>query len=91
MKEKDSKLQWERMSYLWLLIGFILLVFSNGIHRIIPLAAWLAPIFLLRFTRKNSLLLFLPVNIIAWIIMTYNLYGSIMPIWALLNHTSCKS
>jgi len=81
MKNENSKREFKHWPYLWLAVGFILLIFSNGIHRIIPLAAWLAPILLLRFTRKNSLLLFLPVNIIAWVIMTYNLYGSIMPIW----------
>lgn len=77
----NLKLKPENMPYLWLIIGFILLIFSNGIHAIIPIATWLAQIFLLRFARKKSLLLFLVVNIIAWIIMTRNLYGPIMPIW----------
>jgi len=70
-----------KKSILYLLIGFILLIFSNGIHTIIPIATWLAPIFLLRFTRRSNLLFFLPVNVLAWIIMTYNLYGEGMPIW----------
>jgi len=42
----------DRLSYLWLLIGAGLLVFSNG-RWIIPLAAWLAPVFLMRFARTQ--------------------------------------
>jgi len=72
---------YNKKSLLYLLLGFILLIFSNGIHTMLPIATWLAPIFLLRFTRRNNLLFFLPVNIIAWTIMTHNLYGPIMPLW----------
>ncbi len=42
-----------RWSYLWLAIGAILLVFSNG-RWIIPLATWLAPVFLMRFVRTQK-------------------------------------
>ena len=38
---------------LWLVIGFLLLIVSNGIHAIVPLAAWLAPVFLIRFLRTQ--------------------------------------
>jgi apolipoprotein N-acyltransferase len=41
-----------RWSYLWLLLGTGLLLFSNG-HWFIPLATWLAPVFLIRFTRTQ--------------------------------------
>ena len=64
-------------SYIWLLIGFIFLVFSNGIHNIIPIATWLAPVFLLRFlrtqTKTKGLLIFAPVCFTAWIIMLYGI------------------
>jgi apolipoprotein N-acyltransferase len=39
-----------RLTWLWLLIGALLLPFT-AIQTVIPLAAWLAPIFLLRFER----------------------------------------
>ncbi|MFZ0245420.1 MAG: nitrilase-related carbon-nitrogen hydrolase [Candidatus Binatus sp.] len=39
-----------RLTWLWLLVGFVLLPFTI-VQTMIPLAAWLAPIFLLRFAR----------------------------------------
>jgi len=79
MKKKDSELKLEHVSYLWLFIGFILLILSNGIHTIIPIATWLAPVFLLRFLRTQGkmkgLLTFAPVFLIAWIMMVYGLYS----------------
>lgn len=41
-----------RWSYLWLLVGTGLLFFSNG-RWFIPLATWLAPVFLIRFARTQ--------------------------------------
>ncbi len=73
-----SQTKSDRMSYLWLLIGFMLLVFSNGIHNIIPLATWLAPVFLIRFLRTQpkarGLILFALVYCAAWVIMQYGIY-----------------
>lgn len=70
------------LPYLWLLIGFIFLIFSNGLLKIIPIAAWLAPIFLLRFLRTQDktkgLLIFATVNVIAWIIMLHGILPGIM-------------
>jgi apolipoprotein N-acyltransferase len=40
----------DRLTWLWLLIGLLLLPFTT-IQTVIPLAAWLAPVFLLRFAR----------------------------------------
>lgn len=40
-------------SWLWLAVAAALLLFSNGVNTI-PLAAWLAPLFLLRFVRQQS-------------------------------------
>lgn len=40
-------------SWLWLAIATVLLLFSNG-RPAIPIAAWLGPVFLLRFLRSRS-------------------------------------
>ena len=42
----------DRWAYLWLFVGAGLLLFSNG-RWFIPLATWLAPIFLIRFARTQ--------------------------------------
>jgi apolipoprotein N-acyltransferase len=47
--------QRDRLSYLWLALGIVLLPFSMP-NWTIPLAAWLIPIFLLRFVRTQPLL-----------------------------------
>ena len=47
-------------SWLWLAIAAALLLFANGANTV-PLAAWLAPVFMLRFVRGQSLKLALPV------------------------------
>jgi apolipoprotein N-acyltransferase len=58
----------DRWAYLWLFVGFGLLLFSNG-RWIIPLATWLAPIFLIRFARTQPTLkglgLLLVANVLA--------------------------
>ena len=46
-------------SWVWLVIAEALLLFSNGADNI-PLAAWLAPAFMLRFVRTQSLKIGLP-------------------------------
>lgn len=46
-------------SWLWLLIAAALLPFAGGGHNI-ALAAWLAPVFLLRFTRTQTRKVWLP-------------------------------
>src|SRR5216683_1765865 len=50
----------ESRSWIWLAIAAALLLFSNGANNV-PLAAWLAPVFMLRFVRKQSLKVGLPV------------------------------
>ncbi|HUI84645.1 MAG TPA: nitrilase-related carbon-nitrogen hydrolase [Candidatus Binatia bacterium] len=47
-------------SWIWLTIAAVLLLFANGVNTI-PVAAWVAPVFLLRFVRKPSLRIGLPV------------------------------
>jgi apolipoprotein N-acyltransferase len=82
MSLRNSKIKSEYWSYLWLAIGFIFLIFSNGIWNIIPIAAWLAPIFLIRFlrtqTKTKGLIIFVPVYCIAWIIMIYDMYPGVI-------------
>jgi len=53
MQRSNNITKSDRWSYLWLAIGAILLVFFNG-RWIIPLATWLAPVFLMRFLRKQK-------------------------------------
>jgi len=43
----------DRQAWLWLLIGFLLIPFSL-VQTVIPLAAWLAPIFMLRLPALRS-------------------------------------
>lgn len=47
-------------SWLWLIASASLLLFANGASNI-PMAAWFAPLFLLRFVRKQRLWIGLPV------------------------------
>jgi apolipoprotein N-acyltransferase len=50
----------EPRSWLWLAIAAALLLFSNGANNV-PLAAWLAPVFMLRFVRRQPIKVGLPV------------------------------
>ena len=51
----------ESGAWVWLAIAAALLLFSNGANTV-PLAAWLAPVFVLRFVRRQSLKVGLPVT-----------------------------
>src|SRR5687767_6898082 len=50
----------DRRSWLWLLVGAALLPFTQ-FQTVLPLAVWLAPIFLLRFMRTQHAWVALPV------------------------------
>ncbi|HYX50673.1 MAG TPA: hypothetical protein VE843_13070, partial [Ktedonobacteraceae bacterium] len=54
----------DRLSYLWLAIATVLFVFTS-VRWAIPLAAWLAPLFLLRFVRTQRPLTGL---LLAWLV-----------------------
>jgi apolipoprotein N-acyltransferase len=54
----------DRLSYLWLAMAAVLYLFSGGLW-VIPLAAWLAPLFLLRFVRTQHPL---PGFLLAWLV-----------------------
>ncbi|WP_181037522.1 nitrilase-related carbon-nitrogen hydrolase [Arthrobacter sp. ZGTC412] len=51
-------------TWIWLAVGTALLPFAN-LQTLIPLTAWLAPVFLLRFTRSQRLLVGFPVLVLA--------------------------
>jgi len=79
----QRNLQTDRLAWLWLLIGFILLPFMTW-QTVIPLAAWFAPVFLLRFartSRRTSLALpfifiaYVAANLIAGRGLPFNLLG----------------
>jgi apolipoprotein N-acyltransferase len=55
----------DAMSWLWLVLGAALLPFSL-LQTVIPVAAWLAPIFLLRFVRTLQKRIALPLIIIVY-------------------------
>ena len=50
----------DRVSFLWLAVGFLLLLFANGM-RIVPIAAWIAPVFIVRFLRAQKAAIGLPI------------------------------
>jgi apolipoprotein N-acyltransferase len=50
----------DRFSWGWLVLGTLLLPFTV-FQTVLPIAAWLAPVFLLRFTRTQRTLIALPV------------------------------
>jgi apolipoprotein N-acyltransferase len=54
----------DRLSYLWLAIAAVLFVFTS-VRWTIPLAAWFAPLFLLRFVRTQRAL---PGLLLAWLV-----------------------
>lgn len=69
----DAKRRWRRSPrplhrrrwpWVWLAIGTALLPFAN-LQTLIPLTAWLAPVFLLRFTRDQRLLVGYSVLVLA--------------------------
>src|SRR5512133_1334822 len=47
-------------AWLWLAVGVLLLQFAVFAH-VLPIAAWLAPVFLMRFVRSQRMILALPV------------------------------
>ena len=59
-----------RWSWIWLLVGVALLPFAN-LQTLIPVAAWLAPVFLLRFSRSQRPLVGLPVLVLS-------MYGALL-------------
>ncbi len=66
-------------SWFWLAVAVALLVFANGVDSI-PLTAWLAPLFLLRFVRTQGLKVGLPVAYVV-LIATFSIqFRGMVPI-----------
>jgi apolipoprotein N-acyltransferase len=57
----------DRFSWLWLLLGALLLPFAH-IQTVLPIAPWIAPIFLIRFLRTQRAAVGLPVLLIVYTI-----------------------
>ena len=69
-----------------LVVGILLMLVSNG-NITVPVAAWLAPVFLIRFTRQTSPLLGLPVLFCLIALSTFAmLYGIIPPFLGVLTY-----
>jgi len=63
MRNTDTTRPIDKFSWLWLAVGLALLPFST-VHAELPMAVWLAPIFVLRFARTQSIRLGLPVVVL---------------------------
>ena len=68
----------DRWSYLWLFVGAGLLLFSNG-RWIIPLATWLAPVFLIRFARTQPAVRGLGLLLVANVLANLFFWQGIIP------------
>ena len=60
----------DRLSFLWLALAFVLAIFSNGMY-IVPIAPWLASLFMLRFLRTQRALPGLLVGYVASAVAFY--------------------
>jgi apolipoprotein N-acyltransferase len=80
-----------QLAWLWLVIGFVLLPFA-AYQAVVPLAAWIAPVFLLRFVRtcgrgRTALLLVLVAYVAGVLIDERGTTGtSIALIWGLTGY-----
>jgi len=74
----DTRAVKDRWSYLWLLIGAGLLLFSNGRWNI-PLATWLAPVFLIRVARTQPAIKGLGLVLIANVLASLFFWQGIIP------------
>ncbi len=75
---KQSTFAQDRWAYLWLLIGAGLLLFSNG-RWFIPLATWLAPVFLIRFARTQPALKGLGLLLVTSVLANLFFWQGIIP------------
>ena len=77
MKQPTLSAQ-NRWAYLWLLVGAGMLLFSNG-HWFIPLATWLAPVFLIRFARTQPAFKGLGLLLVANVLANIFFWQGIIP------------
>ena len=78
MQQNSNVEKPKRWPYLWLTIGTLLLAFSNGSFTI-PLATWLAPVFLLRFCRTQKPVRGLALIFLAHIVAYAIAWSTMMP------------
>ena len=69
----------DRWTYLWLALGAILLLFANG-RWIIPLAIWLAGVFIIRFLRTQKPVRGLILVLLASIVVTIVAWRGMIPV-----------
>ncbi len=79
----NNRLPIDRLAWLWLMIGAILIAFSS-LQPSLPLAAWLAPVFLLRFVRTRRARVGLTlVALVQCVALGINWYIGTAPSWLL--------
>lgn len=76
-KTSSSQLR-DRFSWAWLAVGMLLLPFT-AFEAVLPLAAWLAPVFLLRFVRTQRVVIGLPAVALAYGAGTIIAFREILP------------
>jgi apolipoprotein N-acyltransferase len=70
--------QQDRLSYLWLALGILLFAFVT-VKWTIPLAAWLYPVFLLRFVRTQPLLRGMLLLLLAGVLVSVFVLQEVIP------------
>lgn len=68
----------DRLSWCWLIAGTVLLPFT-AYQTVLPVAAWLAPVFLLRFVRTQRAIVALPVVALAYFAGMTLALGDMLP------------
>lgn len=67
----------------WLFVGVLTQLFSNG-KQIVPIAAWIAMVFFIRFLRKSKPVTGILTGIIANIAVAWYIYNGIIPLKGLM-------
>ena len=79
----NNRLPIDRLAWLWLIIGATLIAFAS-LQPSLPLAAWLAPVFLLRFVRtRRARVGLLLVALAQCVALGINWYIGMAPAWLL--------
>jgi len=78
-QDQTGGLKSDRLAYLWLIVGIILFLVSNG-RWIIPLATWLYPVFIIRFLRTKKGFLPTLICAIAYIIVYCLMWQELLPL-----------
>ena len=81
MEEQQSPLQAQidSRSFLWLALAVALLIFANG-RWIIPITAWLGPVFMVRFLRSQKPLKGLLVGYVVLVVIFFITWKGMVPI-----------